>query len=89
MAIATGEDGERAGCPEQVDDCENTVLEGKTPGGASDEPVGRKDLRQLSWSEAQGSRTEQHRNNDLLQHITILCATAEPGQADARSAKPW
>ena len=65
-----------------------TVLEGKTPGGASDEPVGRTDLRQLSWSEAQGSRTEQYWNNDLLQ-ITLLCATAKPGQADARSAKPW
>ena len=46
MAVATGEDGGRAGCPEQVDDCENAVLEGKTPGGASDEPVGRNNLRQ-------------------------------------------
>ena len=43
----------------------------------SDEPVGRTDLRQLTWSEAQGSRTEQFHNNDLLQQMTILCATVQ------------
>ena len=37
----------------------------------------RTDLGQLTWSEAQGSRTEQYQNNDLLQHMTILCATVQ------------
>ena len=35
------------------------------------------DQRQLTWSEPQGSRTEQHLNNDLLHPMTILCATVQ------------
>ena len=77
LTVATGEDGGPAGCPQQVDDCENAVFEGRTPGCASDEPLGRTDLRQLTWSETQGSRTEQYQNNDLLQQTTILCATVQ------------
>ena len=77
VAVATGEDGGLAGCPQQVDDCENPVFEGRNPGCASDEPMERTNLRQLTWSEAQGSRTEQYQNNDLLQQTTILCATVE------------
>ena len=55
LAVATGEDGGPAGCPQLVDDCENTVFEGKTPGCASDDPRGKTDLRPLTWSEPQGS----------------------------------
>ena len=41
VAVATGEDG-GPGCAQQVDDCENTVFEGRTPGCASDEPWGER-----------------------------------------------
>ena len=44
MTVATGVDGGPAGCPQLVDDCENTVFEGKTPGCASGEPAGQTDL---------------------------------------------
>ena len=60
-----------------VDDRANTVFEGKTPGCASDDPMGQTDRRQLTLSVPHGSRTEQHQNNDLLQQITILCATVQ------------
>ena len=76
-AVATGADGGPAGCPKVVDDGENTVFEHKTPGCASDDSVGQMDRRQLTWSEPQGSQTEQHQNNDLLQRITILCQTEQ------------
>ena len=76
-AVATGADGGPAGCPKVVDDCENTVFEGKTPGCASDDPMGLTDRRQLTLSELQGDRTEQHLNNDLLQQMTILCTTVQ------------
>ena len=56
---------------------ENTVFEGRTPGCASDEPMARTDPRQLTWSEAQGSRTAQYQNNYLLQQMTIMCATVQ------------
>ena len=36
MAVATSEHGRPAGCPQQVDDCENTVFEDRTPGCESD-----------------------------------------------------
>ena len=40
-AVATGADGGAAGCPKVVDVSENNVFEGKTPGCASDDPMGR------------------------------------------------
>ena len=50
-----------------------------------DDPMGQADRRQSTWSEPQGSRTEQHQNNDLLPQMTILCATVQkPGQTNAR-----
>ena len=76
-AVATGADGGPAGCPNVVDDCENTVFEGKTSGCASDGPEGQTDRRQLTWSEPQGDRTEQHLNKDLLQQVTIFCASVQ------------
>ena len=39
--------------------------------------MARTDPRQLTWSEAQGSRTAQYQNNYLLQQMTILCATVQ------------
>ena len=65
MAVATSEDGGPEGRPIQVDDCENTVFGGKTPGDVSDDPMGRT------------ARTEQHQNIDLLQQMTILCQTVQ------------
>ena len=65
MAVATREDGGPEGRPIQVDDCENTVFEGKASGGASDDPIG------------QTARTEQHQNMNLLQQMTILCQTVQ------------
>ena len=56
IAVATSEDGGPAGCPQQVDDSENTVFKDRTPGCALDELVRRTDPRPLTWSEAQGSR---------------------------------
>ena len=84
LTVATGEDGGPAGCPQQVDDCENTVFEGRTPGCASDEPMGR------TGSEAQGRRTEQYQNNDLAQHTTTLCATVQSlGKQMRYVQNPW
>ena len=40
MAVATSEDSGPEGRPIQVDDCENTFFEGKSPGGVSDDPMG-------------------------------------------------
>ena len=66
-----------------------TVFRGRTPGCVSDELVERTDPRQLTWSEAQGSRTVQDQNNDLLQQMPhIVCDCAKSGQADASCAKP-
>ena len=48
MAVATSEDGGPEGRPRQVDECENTVYEGKTPGCASDVPVGQTGRKQLT-----------------------------------------
>ena len=53
-----------------VNDSENTVFESKTPGCASNDRMGQTDRRQLTWSEPQGGRTEQHQNSDLLQQLT-------------------
>ena len=39
--------------------------------------MARTDPRQLTWSEAQGSRTAQYQNNYLLQQMTKLCATVQ------------
>ena len=40
-------------------------------------PFGQTHLRQLTWPEPQGSRTEQYQNNDLLKQMTVLCATVQ------------
>ena len=74
-AVATGADGGPAGCPKWSITVKTPSLKVETPGCASDDPMGQTDRRQLTWSEPQGSRTEQHQNNDLLQQMTILCAT--------------
>ena len=75
MTVETGEDGVRAGCPQKVDDYENSVYEDRTPNRASDDAMGRIESRQQSWSEAQGSRTVIDQNNDTVQHISMLCST--------------
>ena len=49
-----------------VDDCENDVFKSQIPGCVSDDLMGQTDRRQLTWSEPQGGRTEEHQNNDLL-----------------------
>ena len=67
-----------------VDHCENSVIEGKTPSCASDDPMEQTDRSQLTWSEPQGGRTEQHQNNDLLQQMTTVCGCTKPGQTNAR-----
>ena len=75
MTVGTGEDGVRAGCPQMIDDYENTVYEDRTPNLASDDAMGRIEPRQQSWSEARGSQTVIDQNNDILQQIPMLCST--------------
>ena len=53
------------------------VFQDKTTGCASDDLVGQTDQKQLTWSELQGSRAEQHQNTGLLQQVTILRATVQ------------
>ena len=85
MAVATSEDGGPAGCPQQVDDCENAVYEDKTPSLASDDPMGRTEPRTLTWSEAQGSRTMIDQNNNILQqNIDVVHDCTKFEQSDAR-----
>ena len=55
--MATSDEGGPEGRLRQVDDCGNTVHEGKTPGCASDDPMGQTDQRQMTWSESQGQMT--------------------------------
>ena len=59
LAVATGEDGGPEGPPIQVDDCENIVFEGRTPGNGSGDPRDHT------------ARSEQHQNVDLLQQMTL------------------
>ena len=87
IAVEAGGDGMRAGSPNRIDDHENTSIEDRAKMSAVDDPMRRADSTLQSWSEAQGSRTAHHQTNDLLQKMTILCATVH-GQADARCAKP-
>ena len=39
--------------------------------------MGQTELRQLTWSEPQRNRTEQHQNNDLLQQMPVSCAAVQ------------
>ena len=77
IAFEAGGDGMRAGCPNMIDDHENIAIEDRAKTSAVDDPMGRAESRQQSCSEAQGSRTVHHQNNDLLQQTTILCATVQ------------
>ena len=63
--MATSEDGGPKGRTILVDDCENTVFEGKAHGDLPDEPMG------------QTPRAEQYQNTDLLQQMTISCQTMQ------------
>ena len=44
---------------------------------AVDDPMGRIDLKQQSWSEAQGSRTVNNQHSELLQQIALLSASVQ------------
>ena len=77
MTVETGEDGVRAGCPQKVDAYEKTVIEDRTKNFTSDDPMGRTEARQESWSEAQGSRMVIDQNKDMLQQVSMLCSVVQ------------
>ena len=60
----------------RIDDHENTAIADRATICAVDDPLGGAESRHQSCSEAQGSRTT-HQNNDLLQQMTMVCATVQ------------
>ena len=54
IAVEAGQDGILAGSPNRIDDHENTAIEDRAQSSAVDDPMGRAESRQQSWSEAQG-----------------------------------
>ena len=77
IAVEAGGDGLRAGSSNRIDEHANTATDDRAKTSAVDDPMGRADSRQQSCSEAHGSRTAPHQNNDLLQQVTLLRATVQ------------
>ena len=67
----------RAGSPNRIDDREDTAIDDRPKTSAVDDPMGRAESKQQYCSEAHGSRTAQHQNNDLLHQMTLLCAAVQ------------
>ena len=85
IAVEAGGDGMRAGRSNRIDEHANTAIDDRAKTSAVDDPMGRAESRQQSCSEAHGSRTAPHQNNDLLQQMTLpVRDCAKPGQANAR-----
>ena len=76
MVGEAGADGVRIGNPNKIDDHANTAIEDKAKSSV-DAPMGRIELKQQSWSEAQGRRTVDNLHNELLQQMALLCASVQ------------